>query len=152
MADGKNMISQTAEYALRAMVFLAMRGSAATTEQIAEVTKVPHHYLSKILQQLGRADLVLSQRGIGGGFTLAHPISETSVLDIVNSVDPLQKIETCPLGLESHGVNLCPLHKRLSDAAASVECAFASSTLAELVQECNAPLCTSVPLNAKKKK
>ena len=64
------MISQTAEYALRAMVFLAMRESAATNEQIAQVTKVPPGYLSKILQQLGKAKLVSSQRGLGGGFVL----------------------------------------------------------------------------------
>lgn len=140
------MISQTAEYALRAMVFLAMRGSAATTEQIAEVTKVPVHYLSKILQQLGRSNLVISQRGIGGGFTLTHPISSTTVLDIVNAVDPIKKLETCPLGLEAHGVNLCPLHKRISEATEAVECAFASSTLAELVKESKTPLCSSVPL------
>jgi Rrf2 family nitric oxide-sensitive transcriptional repressor len=143
---GTVMISQTAEYALRAMVFLAMRGAAATTVQIAEVTKVPVHYLSKILQQLGRCELVSSQRGIGGGFVLSRPIGKISVLDIVNAVDPIQKIETCPLGLEFHGLNLCPLHKRLSEATCAVEEAYASSTLAELVAESKTPLCSSVPL------
>ncbi len=140
------MISQTAEYALRAMVFLAMRGSAATAEQIAETTKVSVHYLSKILQQLGRSHLVISQRGIGGGFVLSRPVEEITVLDIVNAVDPIKRIDVCPLGLETHGMNLCPLHKRLSEATAAVELAFASSTLAELVQESKAPLCSSIPL------
>ncbi len=140
------MISQTAEYALRAMVFLAMRGSACTGQQIAEGTKVPPGYLSKIMQQLGKGKLVISQRGIGGGFVLARAPQEISILDIVNAVDPIKRIMSCPLGIPSHGVTLCGLHKRISDATATVEAAFAGSTLHELVEETKDPLCKSVPL------
>ncbi|MBX3137867.1 Rrf2 family transcriptional regulator, partial [Candidatus Obscuribacterales bacterium] len=46
------MISQTAEYALRAMVFLAMQKSPAVGHEIAAATKVPPGYLSKLMQQL----------------------------------------------------------------------------------------------------
>ena len=140
------MISQTAEYALRAMVFLAMRGAAATGQEIAEITKVPPGYLSKIMQQLGRCSLVNAQRGIGGGFVLARKPEEISILNVVNAVDPIKKITSCPLGLELHGLNLCPLHKRLSQATAEMEAAFAQSHLSELVSESKSPLCTSVPL------
>ena len=55
--------------------------------------------------------------------------------DVVQSVDPIQRIKTCPLGLTSHGVNLCPLHRRLDEAIALVEQALRNSTLAELVAE-----------------
>jgi Rrf2 family nitric oxide-sensitive transcriptional repressor len=142
------MISQTAEYALRAMVFLAMRNSAATGHEIAETTKVPPGYLSKIMQQLGKSKLVNSQRGIGGGFVLARKSSEISILDVVNAVDPINRLTSCPLGIESHGFNLCPLHKRLSQATAQVEVAFAETRLNELVEESQSPLCTSIPLTA----
>lgn len=65
------MISQTAEYALRAIVYLAMNpDSAFTTQQISATTKVPAAYLSKVLQSLAKAGLVKSQRGLGGGFVL----------------------------------------------------------------------------------
>ena len=140
------MISQTSEYALRAMVFLSMQNSAATGQGIAEVTKVPPGYLSKIMQQLVKSKLVNSQRGIGGGFVLARTAAEISILDVVNAVDPIDKITTCPLDIKSHGLNLCPLHKRLSTAIAQVEKAFAESYLSELVSESQSPLCTSVPL------
>ncbi|MFA6208348.1 MAG: Rrf2 family transcriptional regulator [Candidatus Obscuribacterales bacterium] len=140
------MISQTAEYALRAMVFLAMQKSAATGQGIAETTKVPPGYLSKIMQQLVKRKLVNSQRGIGGGFVLARSPEEISILDVVNAVDPIEKITTCPLDIQSHGLNLCPLHKRLSAAVAQVELAFAESKLSELVTESQSPLCSSVPL------
>lgn len=141
-----NMISQTAEYALRAMVFLAMRGSASIGQEIAQTTKVPPGYLSKIMQQLVKAKLVNSQRGIGGGFVLSRAAKDISILDVVNAVDPIQRIKTCPLGISSHGFNLCPLHKRLADATAHVESAFAETNLSELVEESQSPLCSSVPL------
>jgi len=141
---GVYVISQTAEYALRAMVFLAMQKSAVTGQDIAQVTKVPPGYLSKLMQQLVKSKLVNSQRGIGGGFVLSKTASEISILDVVNAVDPIDRIETCPLGLQSHGFNLCPLHKRLSDATAQVEAAFAATSLSELAEESKSPLC-SVP-------
>jgi Rrf2 family protein len=137
------MFSQTVEYALRAMVHLADRAPAArTTDQIAAATKVPKAYLSKVLQSLVRGGLVRSQRGIGGGMTLSKSPGELTILEVVNAVEPIRRIRTCPLGLKSHGARLCPLHRRLDDALASVEAAFRSTTLAEVLAEPT----TSVPL------
>ncbi len=128
------MISQTAEYALRAIVCLAdHKDRCLKTHEMAVATKVPAGYLSKVLQSLARAELVRSQRGLYGGFTLARPDSEITVMDVVNAVDPLKRIEKCPLGLGAHGTTLCPLHRKLDDAIAMVEQAFASCTIAELL-------------------
>ena len=138
------MISQTAEYALRAMVFLAMnQDNAQVTERIAGGTKVPASYLSKVLQSLSRAGLVKSQRGLGGGFSLAKAPATTTILEIINAVDPIKRIETCPLDLSSHGVVLCALHKRLDEAIASVEQAFEKTTLEEILARPtkSVPLC-----------
>jgi Rrf2 family protein len=137
------MISQTAEYALRAIVFLADAGEARTTQEIAAATRVPSSYLSKVMQALSRARVVRSQRGLHGGFTLATPPSALSVWDVIEAVDPIQRIRTCPLGLKEHGSRLCPLHKRLDDALALVENAFRESTVSDLLQEPSKskPLC-----------
>lgn len=138
------MISQTVEYALRAVAFLAAAPSEArTTAQIARATRVPPAYLSKVLQSLGRASIVSSQRGLRGGFSLAKDPGELTILEVVNAVDPIQRIRSCPLKLASHGVRLCPLHRRLDDAMAAVEDAFARSTLAEVLAEPteSVPLC-----------
>lgn len=140
------MISQTAEYALRAMVYLAMNSDTPQiTEKIAEGTKVPPGYLSKVLQALARARLVKSQRGLGGGFTLANAPERTTILEVVNAVDPIRRIESCPLDLSTHGVNLCALHKRLDHAISLVETAFANTTLQELLTKPtnSVPLCES---------
>ena len=128
------MISQTAEYALRAIVFLAMNsGAAYTTQQISASTKVPSAYLSKVLKSLVRAELIQSQRGIGGGFTLTKSAEQITILEVLNAVDPLQRIRTCPLGIEAHGTTLCALHKRLDDATAVIEKAFRDSTIGDLL-------------------
>ena len=137
-----SMFSQTVEYALRAMVHLADRaGAYCTTDQISAATHVPKPYLSKVLLVLNRAGLIHSRRGVGGGTALTgDPAS-------VTAVEPLKRIRNCPLGLTTHGARLCPLHRRLDHAIASVEQAFGATTLAELLAEptSSKPLCERPP-------
>jgi len=138
------VFSQTVEYALRAVVHLASEAPAGrTTDQIAQATRVPRAYLSKVLQSLAHAGIVHSQRGLGGGMTLNKSPEKLTILEVVNAVEPIQRVKSCPLGLAAHGVNLCPLHKRVDNALAMVEEAFSGSTLAELLAEPtqSKPLC-----------
>jgi len=136
------MISQTAEYALRAIVFLAQQKRPMTTAAIAAATKVPAGYLSKVMQGLTRAKLVQSQRGIHGGFVLAVDPNALTVLQVVAAVDPIRRFQECPLGL--HGRSLCPLHSKLNAAAILVEETFSGTTIADLndVPQSRKPLCT----------
>ena len=118
-----------------------------TVEQISRATQVPAAYLGKVLQQLVKKGLVTSRRGAGGGFSLASPPDQISLLQVVQAVDPIERITTCPLGLASHGTRLCPLHKRVDQALAHMEQAFAQSTLAEILAEPSEsiPLCNFPP-------
>lgn len=130
------MISLTAEYALRAVVWMAGQpGKPVGTRDIAEATQVPVGYLSKVLQALARSALVRSRPGRAGGFVLGREPATISVLDVIQAVDPLHRIERCPLGRPQHNKNLCPLHRRLNQAVSLVERAFADSTIAELAAE-----------------
>ena len=138
------MISQTVEYALRAVCYLASQApDARTTGQIAAATKVPAAYLSKVVQNLNRGGIVRSQRGVGGGVALVKTPAELTLLEVVNAVEPIQRIRECPLGLKTHGVRLCPLHRRLDNALAAMEAAFGRTTLAEVLAEptSSTPLC-----------
>ena len=138
------MLSQTVEYALRAVVHLAsVAPEARTTGQIAAATLVPRAYLSKVLQSLVREGVVTSIRGLGGGMALSRKPEELTILEVVNAVEPIQRIRTCPLGLTAHGTHLCPLHKRVDNALALMEEAFGNSTLAEVLAEPtrSVPLC-----------
>jgi Rrf2 family protein len=148
------VFSQTVEYALRAVVHLASRNpEAQTTDQVAAATRVPRAYLSKVIQGLARGGIVQSQRGLGGGVTLAISPDELTILQVVNAVEPIERIRTCPLGLAAHGVRLCPLHRRLDNALATVEKAFASTTLAEVLAEPteSVPLCPFPNLKSKQR-
>lgn len=130
------MLSQTSEYALRAAVFLANDGGGPrTAAEIARAASVPAGYLAKVLGLLARAGLVSSQRGLGGGFALSRTPRDVSVLEVVNAVDPLRRIERCPLGLPEHRRALCPLHKKLDDAYAAIEASFRGTSLAELAAQ-----------------
>ncbi len=138
------MLSQTVEYALRAVVHLAQHApEPQKTAQIAAKTQVPLAYLSKVLQGLRAKQIVELQRGVGGGVTLAMPPADLTILDVVNAVDPITRITTCPLDLTSHGVRLCSLHRRMDNAIMEMERTFRSTTLAELLEEPNPslPLC-----------
>jgi Rrf2 family nitric oxide-sensitive transcriptional repressor len=137
------MFSQTVEYALRAIVYLAGHEEARTTQQISDVTKVPTAYLAKVLQNLNRAGLVRSQRGLHGGFLQGKPSAELTIWEVVQAVEPIRRIKTCPLDLESHKTRLCPLHKKLDDALALVEKAFRETTIANILAEptTSKPLC-----------
>ena len=148
------MFSQTVEYALRAVVHLAAQApTPQTTEQIANVTLVPRAYLSKVLQNLVRGEIVHSQRGLGGGMTLVKEPKDLTILEVVNAVEPIERIRTCPLGLAAHGTHLCPLHRRVDNAMAMVEKAFAGTTLAEVLADPSrsVPLCNFPGGKAKKK-
>lgn len=139
-------ISQTAEYALRAVVWLAIEPDRAVgTPRIARATKVPAGYLSRVLQSLARAGLVTSNPGRSGGFRLARLPKDISVLDVVNAVDPIRRIDKCPLNIDDHGLNLCPLHRRLDAAIAATESAFRETKIAELLSDPSRsrPLCSS---------
>jgi Rrf2 family protein len=138
------MSSLTAEYALRAVVMLGSNlGRPQTTQQIAEQTHVPSGYLSKVLQALGRAGVVESQRGLNGGFVLARPLNDLTLLDVVNAVDPLERIERCPLGRVEHVTRLCPLHRHLDRGIAEMESVLKGTTIAQLFaeQDLSQPLC-----------
>ncbi len=137
------MLSKTADYALRAVACLARAtGKAERADALAEQTKVPRRYLNKVLKDLVEAELIQSWPGPGGGYSLARPADEITILDVVNAVGPLERIRHCPLGLPSH-TQLCPLHKELDQAYAATEAAFAAVTLGQILRSKgrSVPLC-----------
>ncbi len=137
------MLSKTAEYALRAVACMGVRGQqASSADYLAEKTKVPRRYLHRVLQDLIAADLVQSRPGPGGGYELSRSTAELSILDIVNAVSPLERIRQCPLGISTH-TTLCPLHMELDRAYAATEAAFRGVTIEQLLTSTSPiiPLC-----------
>jgi Rrf2 family protein len=140
------MISQTSEYALRAVVCLAQSPDKPhTTAEIARQTKVPEHYLAKVLLTLAKHEVVYSKKGLHGGYMLANTPDNLPLLDVINAVDPIKHIKSCPLKLKSHGTNLCRLHKRVNDSIDLIEELFRTSTVGTILSDPtkSIPLCES---------
>ncbi|MCL4199378.1 MAG: Rrf2 family transcriptional regulator [Phycisphaerales bacterium] len=131
------MMSTTAEYALRIMIILAESGSkdggVMTAVQIARETKVPADYTVKVLQTLARAKLVRGRRGRGGGFRVLCDPRRTSLLEIVNAIDPLPRIRTCPLDRITHKTHLCPLHSEMDNIMELMEKRLGAMTIQDVI-------------------
>ncbi len=87
------VFSQAGRYALRIMAILAIQPEAALlrAKDLAESTRVPAAYLSKVLRRLTEAGLLLSKKGHHGGFRLARPASEIRLKDVLEAVNTLSK-------------------------------------------------------------
>ena len=109
------IFSRSSEYAIRAMVYLAVNSSPSLrfgTKKIAEDLDFPEHYLGKVLQQLARNHLISSAKGPNGGFCVDADAMEISLLKIIDSIDGLSFFTTCGLGLhECNDEKPCPIHK-----------------------------------------
>jgi Rrf2 family protein len=118
------------------VVFLGCQaGKPATAHRIAAGTKLPAGYLAKVLQALGRAGLVVAQRGFNGGYVLARPLEELTVLHVLNAVDPLRRIDPCPPDLAEHRESFSALHRRLDEGMALIESFFERTTVGQLLVE-----------------
>jgi Rrf2 family protein len=106
-------ISQTAEYAVRAMSAIATlpEGIKIRAADLGRATGIPAPYLSKILRRLVLAELLVSQKGQGGGFSLACPPAEISFINILNAVDVFPTDGRCAFGWgDCDQLSPCPLH------------------------------------------
>jgi Rrf2 family protein len=138
------MISQTSEYALRVVVFLADHHPHDQTRDTLETeTKVPFADLDRILHQLTDAGLLAPRPTPQAGYHLVAPAQDITVYQVVQAVAPVKRITECPLGFAGHGANLCPLHRALDNAMLAVETAFRKLTIHHLLSQpqTNRPLC-----------
>lgn len=105
--------SRSAEYAIRAFIFLASvpEGKYAMVKQIAEQCDIPAHFLAKILQQMARKGFLRSSKGPTGGFCLRIPAAEINMLQLVDTIDGLADYERCPGGMtECNDSAPCGMH------------------------------------------
>lgn len=131
------MLSQTAEYALRAVLALAVEpGGQLGAAQLADRLGVPGNYLSKTLHQLARAGVLESTRGKSGGFRLGRDAARITLLEVVQPFDDISGRRVCLLGrpvCSDHAA--CPAHakwKSVSDRNADF---FRETTVADLTRK-----------------
>lgn len=130
------MLSQTAEYALRAVLAIAAApaGAAVGAARLAEDLGVPGNYLSKTLHQLARAGVLESNRGKLGGFRLARRPERITLSQIVEPFDEGMGRRVCLLGrtvCSDH--NACPAHARWKAVSEQNAEFFRGTTVADLL-------------------
>jgi Rrf2 family protein len=109
--DGVRLSTQ-ADYAVRAVYELARRepGEVVHTDDIAEAQRIPGSRLTKVLQELARADLVRTYRGSGGGVALARPPEQITVRQVYEAVEGPILLCRCRQRVEPCGGDPCDTH------------------------------------------
>jgi Rrf2 family protein len=130
------ILTQTAEYALQATTLLAQQdGAVVEVGILADTLRVPRNYLSKTLSQLTRAGILESVRGKRGGFRLARPAAEITILQVVEPFDSLTETRRCLLGQPvCSDRNACPAHKNWKSIGERVVRFFRRTTVADLAR------------------
>ncbi|MCL6478898.1 MAG: Rrf2 family transcriptional regulator [Peptococcaceae bacterium] len=111
-------LNQATDYAFRAVLYLSRlpRGQVAEAKLIAGEERIPTRFLLKILRLLTHAGIVESYRGISGGYALARPPAEITMLDVIEAIEGPIKINRCMISPEEcskHFSSKCPIHHAL---------------------------------------
>lgn len=132
------ILSQTAQYALRAMALLSNLGPTESfrAADLAAASGVPRDYLSKILRKLVRARLLDSVKGHRGGFRLTRAPHRIRVQEVLDAVGEDFAPRVCVFGWDKcDGRRPCPLHSIYGELADAARSWSQRTTLAELQQE-----------------
>ncbi len=143
-----SLYSAGVEYGIHCLLFLVdERGDSreASVRDLAELQGVPHEYLAKVFTKLARAGLVVATEGVRGGFRLARPSDEITVLDIVTAIDGRKKIFDCREVRERCAVfdgqapqwateGTCAIHAVMITAQKRMEETLAQQTILDLAR------------------
>ncbi|MTD28195.1 RrF2 family transcriptional regulator [Erwinia sorbitola] len=141
--------SSGVEYGIHSLMYMVdSRGDARdmSVREIADLQNVPYDYLAKIFTRLSKAGLVRSSEGKGGGFQLAQPAEDITVLDVVNAIDGDKSIFECreirqrlalfdqqPPGWACEGI--CGVRTVMDMAQQRMEEALAQHTILDLTRK-----------------
>jgi len=129
-------LTKRGDYAVRAMLALARapRASLLPARRIAESMDIPVRFLPQVLGDLSRAGLVEASAGRAGGYRLARPADEVSLLDVIEAVEGDSRRQTCVLrGGPCGRDGLCDVHAVFFSGQEAILSQLARSSLADLV-------------------
>jgi len=133
------MLSRASKYAILSTLFLAENASEEkkiSVKVIAESIDVPSPFLAKLFQQLVRGKIISSTKGPNGGFYLSKLNAKKTVLDIIENIDGLNKLNDCFLGLNAcDGKNPCPVHFIVEPFKNDILGKFRDKTIIEFSKE-----------------
>ncbi|MCU0227472.1 MAG: SUF system Fe-S cluster assembly regulator [Bryobacterales bacterium] len=129
-------LTKKADYGLIALRHLAMAGdptASSSAKQIAEQYGVPLPLLSKVLQRLARSGFLESLQGTNGGYRLARPSHEMSVLDVIHTIDGPVILTSCfHDDQECDHTNNCTVREPLRKVHEAISNLLSSITIADI--------------------
>ena len=128
------MLTQAVGYAAIAMAYLAQTDDgAALVKTIAADCAIPGPYLSKIVNQLARAGVIRTQRGVGGGARLAKAPADVTLYGLCEALHDPAIEKRCLLGVAecSDGRN-CPAHAFNTERRDRLIAFLRSTTVADI--------------------
>lgn len=131
------MLSKTSAQIVKALVELSRlpEGEYAGAKTIASRIKAPQNYLGKVLQNLSYAGIVISQKGLGGGFRLKKSPEEISLYEVVEQIDNIDSWTGCPLNFkkcsDSHP---CAAHYRVKSVRGAYTNFLKTLSIADLAK------------------
>lgn len=134
------MLSKSAEYALRATIYIALKGSEDNKlgiDEIATAIDSPQSFTAKILQLLTKNNNVVSSvRGPNGGFYLTEAARRLPVRAVLEAVGENGVLTKCVLGLkECSETRPCPMHEQYRTIKAQLRQMFEKTTIHDLAEE-----------------
>jgi cysteine desulfurase len=129
-------LTRRGDYAVRAMISLARPGTGqVTAAALAEATAIPVGYVPQVMGDLVRAGLVANRRGRSGGYRLARPASDVSLLAIVEAVEGDGRRQRCVLrGGPCRRDGTCDVHDAFYRAQEAALGALADASLADVAR------------------
>lgn len=103
---------EASSIAIHSMVLLARnRNGVVTQREIVKIFRISENHLAKVMLQLRRQGLITSVRGPSGGFLLARPPEEISLLEVHEAMVGKEQIRHCLFAKPAcaDGANHCPL-------------------------------------------
>jgi Rrf2 family protein len=132
---GNTVLNQTAEYALRAVLFLAAQEDRTprAVGVVADALHVPQNYLSKVLHVLAREQILNSMRGPTGGFWLGRPADALTLADVISPFDPVE--DRCLLvRRKCSEIDPCTAHHEWKSVSRHIRRFFRDTTVAALLE------------------
>ncbi len=129
------LVTREADYAVRTVLYLARNGTrTASVAEVARAMHIPKSFLAQIVQRLVRRHILVSLRGMKGGFMLAVKPSQISLLDILESIQGPTGINVC--AIDSRRCRLsatCSVHPVWVQIRKEIERRLKKQTIAKLI-------------------
>ena len=132
------LLTKKSEYALLSLVSIARSDRPKNVDILSKELNIPKSFLAKIMQNLAKNDIVISQRGVNGGFVLAKPYDELTILSITTAAEEripsvfecAPSAQSCP----SDVAGLCALWPLLNNLQGKINEFLKELTLKDIAQ------------------